>query len=162
MSHEDTSGGGGQLPASRVADAGSCVPRDGRDLVVGFLDPDRVTPVEMNDGAERLAIVEAVLDVGGTSEAGESGLNPGVSGDSFDARKSEVLHYAESFGVRSEVSVEEAVSSGIFIRVGKREFVADGVPVEKSEGVADADIQVDPGNKTGAIEIRSRHDKEIC
>jgi peptide/nickel transport system permease protein len=151
-----------RLPTPGVADACGRVPGNGWNLVVGLLDPDGVVIVEVNDGAQRFTVIKAILDVSISRETCESCLNPGISADGFDFWQSEVLHHTESFRVGSEVGMEEAVGTGIFIGVGEGELIAEGILLEEAKGVADADIEVCSWHQTGPVEVRSRHDKEVC
>lgn len=150
-----------RLPTPRVTDARRRIPGDRGDLVVAFLDPDGAVVAQMHDRAEGFAVVEAILNARQASEAGEPGLNPGVAAHCFGPRQREVLHHAESFGVRPEISMEESVCTGIFVGVGEGELVADGVLLEKAEGMADADVEVCAGDQTGTVEVGTRHHEEV-
>ena len=58
-------------------------------------------------------------------------------------------------------SVKEAVGPRVLVGIAEREFVADRVILQESEGVADSDVVVCARNETWAIEVRSDHDKEV-
>src|SRR5580698_4622991 len=92
-----------QLPAARIADAGGGVPRQRKNLVVGFLNPDGMMIVEVDDCAQGLAIIEPILHERISGQAGDAALDPGIATDAFGAGDSEVLHDSKRFGVRTEV-----------------------------------------------------------
>ena len=148
-------------PAPRVADAGGGVPRDGRNLVVALLNPEGVVVVEMDHGAERFAVVEAVFDVRVSGKAAEPGLNPGIARDQLRVGDGEVFHDAERLSVGAEAGVEEAVGAGVLVGVGEGELVADGISLEKAEGVADADVEVGTREEAGAVEVGAGHEEEV-
>ena len=148
-------------PAPGVADAGGRVPRYCDDLAVAFLNPDRIAVVEVNDGAERRAAVEPVQDLGITGVGGESGLKPGVTGHALRGGEREVFHDADRFSVLAESGVEEAVSSAVLVGIGEGQLVAEGVFLQETEGVADANVVVGSGNEAGAIEVGADHDEQI-
>ena len=64
------------LPAARIADACRRVPRHGHYFIKGFLNPDRVAIVEVDDCAQRLTVVEAVLDANISRHARDTALDP--------------------------------------------------------------------------------------
>jgi len=107
------------LPTVGVADAGGCVPGDCDHFAVAFLDPYGVVVIEVNDGSERDAAVEAVLDVRVAGIAGDAGLDPCVAGDHFCPGQIEIFHDSCGLGVFTEVGVQEAMRTGVLVGVGE-------------------------------------------
>jgi hypothetical protein len=63
------------LPTTGVTHAEGGVPRNCDDLVERALEPDRVVVVEIDDPAERLAVVRMILQVRGARECADPDLN---------------------------------------------------------------------------------------
>jgi hypothetical protein len=148
------------LPTSGVADAGGRVPRDGYDLVEHFLNPYGIVLIEMHDGAESFAVVKAIQNMGVSGETRESGLNPREAADSLRFGQAEIFHDADGFGIGIELGMPKT-GAAIFVSVRNCEFVSERVFLQKAEGVADADVVVGLGEKSGAIKIGAEHDEEI-
>jgi hypothetical protein len=83
--------------------------------------------VEVNDYAQGLAIIKAVLDEGASSQAGDPALDPGIARHPLGAGYCEVLHDPERFGVGSEIRMKEPMRAGVFVSVAERDLVAEGV-----------------------------------
>src|SRR5215469_18512455 len=65
-------------PASGVSDASSRIPGNRGDLIVGFLNPNRMVIGEVNDATERFAVIKTILHKGIAGHAGDAKLNPCV------------------------------------------------------------------------------------
>ena len=74
------------LPTARVADACRRVPGYGYYFIEGFLNPDRMVVVEVNDETERFAIIKSTLDNRVSSHICDTALDPGVSSNAFRLR----------------------------------------------------------------------------
>src|SRR5208282_1936857 len=124
----------GSSPASGVADARGRIPGSGDDLIEGLLNPDGIVLVEVDDRAQRLAVVKVVLNVSAPGEGADADLNPRVTGNHLRLRQPEVLHDAKTLGVRAEVGMPKA-GAGVLVGIRKRKFVADGIFFQEAEGV---------------------------
>jgi succinyl-CoA synthetase beta subunit len=51
--------------------------------------------------------------------------------------------------------------SSVLVCVGESELLANGISLEKPEGVADADVEVGARHKAGAIEIGTKHEEQV-
>src|ERR1700733_3852286 len=129
------------LPASSVTNARSGVPRQDHDFVETLLNPDGVSKIEVHDGTQRFTVVEVILDVLAAGQAGDAELNPCVARHDLCLRQAEIFHDAPAFSVGAVVGMPKA-GAGVFVGVGKCELIAERVFLEKSEGVADADVVV--------------------
>ena len=116
---------------------------------------------EMNDAAERFAVIKTILHKGIAGHAGDAKLNPGVPGKPPGFRNSEVLHDANGFCVRTERGVEESMGPCIFIGIGKREFVAKRILLQKTKRMTQSNVVIDPGGEDWPDEIGAQHYKEI-
>lgn len=116
---------------------------------------------EMDNYAERFAIIEPVLDESISSHACRATLNPGISAHFLDARKTEILHQTECLGVRAEVRVQKPMRSRVFISVSESDFVAERVLLKKLESVSEADVVIGFRREAWPDEVRSEHDEQI-
>src|SRR5580658_9523674 len=117
--------------------------------------------VEMDDGPERLTIVETILDRLRPGEGRDSALNPRVPSDAFRMRQTEVFHQAQGLGMRSEIGMQETVRTRILVRIRKRQLVAEWVFLKKSERMSEADVVIRLGQESGTDQVRSEHDEQI-
>jgi len=83
--------------------------------------------VEMNDQAQRFAVVEPVLDQAIPRHAGDAALDPGVPGQALGLRQTKIPHDSEGFRVRPEIRMEESVRAPIFVGIAEGEFVSQRV-----------------------------------
>jgi hypothetical protein len=70
-------------PTAGVSDAGRGVPGYGHDLIEHLLNPDRMVLVEVDDQAQRLAVIESIRHGLISRHTGDAALYPGIPGESF-------------------------------------------------------------------------------
>ena len=116
--------------------------------------------VEVHNSSERLAIVEMTLDLRASGQAADAHLNPGIGSNDLRFGKPEVFHQSEAFRVGPEIGMPEA-GTGVLIGVGKREFVSEGILLQKAKSVADSDVVVRFGQQPWSHKIRPQHDKQV-
>src|ERR1700722_16597771 len=134
------------LPASRVAYARRRIPGNRHDFVEGFLDPEGMVLREVNDGAQRLAVIKVILQARIPRERADARLNPGVTGNHLRLGQPEVLHNAKTLCVRPVPGMPKT-RAGLLVRIGKREFVPDGILLEEAERMPDADVVIRLGQQ---------------
>ena len=110
--------------------------------------------VEVNNRTKRFTVVEVILYVGIAREAADTDLHPSVAADNLRLGQPEILHDSETFRVRPEIGMPES-GAAILIGVRKRELVSDEVFLQKTEGVANANVVICLGHKSGANKIGS-------
>lgn len=116
-------------PTHRVTDRRRRIPRNRCDLVIFFLNPYAVPIGDVINQANRVAVIQAVLNTLGTaSDAGKPHLHPSVGAD---ARRKDIdiLHYPKRFSMCALVRLPKTVAAGILIGVGKRYFIPHWQPV---------------------------------
>jgi hypothetical protein len=150
----------GTLPAPCIADARGRVPRDRRDFVEHFLNPDRVAIVKMDDGSQGFAVVEMILQVRVSRECADTALDPCVAGYVLRFRQPEIFHHAKTLGMGSILRMPKSAAS-ILVCVTESKFVSQRVFLHESESMANANIVVRFRKKTWTIEVGSQHDEEI-
>ena len=116
---------------------------------------------EMDDRPKRLSVIKVILDLGVSRQTGDSPLNPRITADPLRLWQDEVLHDAKAFRIRPELGMPKT-RAGIFISVRKRQFVPNGVFLQKAESVADTDIVIGLGRKSRPVKIRPKHDEQVC
>ena len=88
-----------RLPTSRVAHACSRIPWSRHDFIECLLNPDGILLVEVNDRAQRLAVIEVILNISAAGETGDADLNPCVAADHLRFWQAKVFHNPKTLSV---------------------------------------------------------------
>jgi hypothetical protein len=150
------------LPTARVPDRGCRVPRDSHDLVVCFLEPDRVVVVKVDDQAQRFAIVESIFYPGISRHTRDPALNPRVSGEALRLRQTKVFHQPKSFGVGSILRMQKSVRTSVFVGISESNLIAQDVLLQKPECMPQSDVVVGLRQQTGPNKIGTEHNEQVC
>ena len=148
-------------PTVGVSNARCRIPRDRDHLVVALLNPYRVVVVEVNDCSQRHTAVEPVLYTGIARIAGNATLYPGVASPHLCFWDRKVLHHSKRFRMLPVDRVQEAVSATVFVGVTESQLISDRVFLQKREGATNADVIVRSWKRSGPVDVRANHHKEV-
>jgi hypothetical protein len=120
-----------------------------------------VVIVEVNDTAQRLTVVVAILDANISRHARKTTLDPCIRAEAPRLWNGEVLHDSKRFCMRPVICMEETVRAPVFVCVRKGKLIADRILLQELAGVAGADIVVRLRAETRANEVRPEHYIEV-